>query len=99
MTSKELPAGSFYIGLKQSGGQQATDSIPKQDELLKERILDEIRTEARSKGKKLSSKEERDLTASIAAKLKPINTVVSDISFATRLQVEWPRAINAFLFN
>ena len=39
------------------------------------------------------------MAASISAALKPINTVVTDISFATRLQIEWPRAIQAFLTN
>ena len=34
--------------------------------------------------------------ATLSANLRPVNTVVSDISLATRLQVEWPRAINAF---
>ncbi len=29
--------------------------------------------------------------------LKPVTTILSDISFATRLQIEWPRAIAAFL--
>ncbi len=29
--------------------------------------------------------------------LKPATTILSDISFATRLQVEWPRALGAFI--
>ncbi len=94
ISAKEVPAGTFYIGINQpikdAGDRQA---------LLKERILDEIRSEARFKGQKLTAEEENLLFASISAKLRPINTVVSDISFATRLQVEWPRAIKAFLKN
>jgi O-antigen ligase len=37
--------------------------------------------------------------ATLSANLRSVNTVVSDISLATRLQVEWPRAIDAFKKN
>jgi len=47
----------------------------------------------------ISSDQEAQYMATLAANLKPVNTVVSDISFATRLQIEWPRAINAFKKN
>lgn len=101
--TKDLPAGSFYIDIdknKQTSNEVGgTKTDPKQKALLDERILDQIRTTARSEGRKLTPQEEQDLLASMAAKLIPINTVVSDISFATRLQVEWPRAIGAFLRN
>ncbi len=108
ITTKELPAGSFYIGM---GADEKKDNLPNQDnfpnqnislnqnELLKEQIIQEVRREAKKKGKQLTKEEEQILIASLAARLKPIKTVVSDISFATRLQVEWPRAINAFLKN
>ena len=43
--------------------------------------------------------EEKKYMASLSANLRPVNTVVSDISLATRLQVEWPRAIDAFKKN
>ena len=97
MTAQDLPAGSFYIQTNNLSG--GAGVAQEQKDLLKERVLDEIRTNARDSGKKLTSEEEDALYASIAARLKPINTVVSDISFATRLQIEWPRAINAFLKN
>ncbi|MBI3366814.1 O-antigen ligase family protein, partial [Candidatus Roizmanbacteria bacterium] len=95
ITSKEVPAGTFYINLKTAPKPGSAN----QAALLNERLLEEIRTDARSTGKKLTPEEEQMLIASMTANLKPINTVVSDISFATRLQVEWPRAINAFLKN
>lgn len=95
MSAKEVPAGSFYIGINKPISTNKQD----QEALLKERILDEIRSRARFEGKKLTHEEENMLLASVEAKLKPINTVVSDISFSTRLQVEWPRAIQAFLKN
>ena len=99
MTAQELPAGSFYIETNNLPGGGGGGTSQAQKDLLKERILDEIRTNERNTGKKLTSQEEDVLFASIAARLRPINTIVSDISFATRLQVEWPRAIKAFLRN
>lgn len=105
ITTKELPAGSFIIDPKISSGKIIEKIAQKQnisineESLLKEKILEDIRKEAKKSGKILTKEEEDLIFASLSAKLKPINTVVSDISFATRLQVEWPRAIKAFLKN
>lgn len=103
MTPKELPAGSFYIDIDKKQASTTVPNVvvanPEQKELLKERILDEIRTDAKKKGRKLTYQEEQELLISMTAKLMPVNTLVSDISFATRLQVEWPRAIAAFIRN
>ncbi len=97
-TIKEIPAGTFYIPIQ--GGAPATQTqIITDAKLVKEKILDDIRWEASRSGKVLTKNEEEILFASISAGLKPISTVVSDISLATRLQVEWPRAITAFLLN
>lgn len=93
ITTKELPAGTFYIPLK---NQNATPSAS-EDQNISYQILSDVRDEAAKANKKLSASEEAALVASATANLKPVNTVVSDISFATRLQVEWPRAINAFI--
>jgi hypothetical protein len=84
ITTKELPAGSFYIPLKNQ--QQITnDNL----ESFKKKIVQEKKLQATQSGQTID-------TASLEANLKAVNTVVSDISFATRLQVEWPRAIAAF---
>jgi hypothetical protein len=64
--------------------------------LLEEKLREDIRDDAKKSGKKLTVAEEEAMIATISASLQPVTTVVSDISFATRLQVEWPRAINAF---
>ncbi|MCX7881400.1 MAG: O-antigen ligase family protein [Patescibacteria group bacterium] len=95
ITSKELPAGSFYLTLKDN--QTLVDQ--KEEEIVKEKILNEIREKNIKKGKKLSPHEEKKLVNKQLNSLKPVKTVVSDISFATRLQIEWPRAIQAFLKN
>ena len=93
ISTKELPAGSFYITLKD----QKSKVEEVDPEVLKQRILDEIREQATREGRLLTSSEEAAMVSTVSSQLKPVNTVVSDISFATRLQVEWPRAINAFL--
>lgn len=109
MTADELPSGSFYVpfnttvgklpiganGIATSAGQPIATSDP----IVRQRILDQIREDAKKKGTYLSPQQEEMLLATISANLKPLRTVVSDISFATRLQVEWPRAIVAFINN
>jgi len=84
ITTKELPAGSFYIALKDQKNLNAKDL-----EEYKKRLILQKKIEATKSGNIVD-------IASLEANLKPVNTIVSDISFATRLQVEWPRAIAAF---
>lgn len=90
ITTKEVPAGSLYVKL------QDTTSDTKNQQLVKYEILDQIRKQASIEGKVLTVEEENALVASFTASLKPLTTIVSDISFATRIQIEWPRAIKAF---
>ncbi|OGK08421.1 hypothetical protein A2767_05955 [Candidatus Roizmanbacteria bacterium RIFCSPHIGHO2_01_FULL_35_10] len=95
MSTDELPAGSFYMEID-----KATEKTSvKTQNLLNERILADIRDEAKKSGTTLTASEESQMVATISAGLKPVSTVISDISFATRIQVEWPRAIKAFLKN
>jgi hypothetical protein len=93
---KELPAGSFYIEISQA---PANNNEQANKLLVDKKILQDLRDEASRSGKVLTSSEEAAMLASISAGLKPVNTVISDISLATRLQVEWPRAIKALLKN
>lgn len=83
ITTKELPAGSYYWKLK---NQTASSDLDK----YKQSVIDEKQKQATKTGEFVD-------VASLEANLKSINTVISDISFATRLQLEWPRAIKAFL--
>ena len=96
ITTKELPAGSFYIKLKDQSTNQATLSNV---DLFKNQVLSEKLKEATISGNVLTAKEKQSLIATFSANVQQVNTVVSDISFATRLQIEWPRAINAFKSN
>ena len=95
MTSKELPAGSAYVQIGTDKAILSTNSANYKQQMLNEALI---------KGKIANGNEE--LSASQVAKinasvndLTAVNTVVTDISSATRFQVEWPRAINALLHN
>ena len=96
-TIKELPAGSFYIPIQ--GGTATNAQIISDKSLAREKILSDIRWEASRSGKVLTKSQEEAILATISAGLRPISTIVSDISLATRLQIEWPRAITAFIMN
>jgi len=93
ITTKELPAGSFYVKLKDQSQKAAP---PVNLKALKDQVVEEKISEASKSGKILSELDKEIIAATATANLKPVNTVVSDISFATRLQVEWPRAIESF---
>lgn len=92
---KELPAGTLFLEINKP----VDKNNAKTNKLLKETILADIRDEAKKTGKILTASEEAQMLSTISAGLKPVSTVISDISFATRIQVEWPRAIKAFLKN
>lgn len=84
INTKELPAGTMVIKLKEEK-KETSESIAFKNKLLIEA----------TKSSKLSKLE----VASLSSQLKPVSAIAYDISFATRLQVEWPRAIKAFLKN
>lgn len=95
ITTKELPAGSFYIPIKEQEIKEEKKVI--KNEILKDKDLEKFKEEVILEKQIQATKSgEKIDTASLEANLKPVKTIVSDISFATRLQVEWPRAINAF---
>lgn len=91
ITTKDLPAGSFYVKLKDQSTGDNLDTF--RDQVVQDKV-----DQATLSGE-LTAKETEKYVATLSANLRPVNTVVSDISFATRLQVEWPRAINAFKKN
>lgn len=89
ISTKELPAGSAFIDLGRKRPETAETTA------YKEKIL----RDATASGHILSDKEGKQLSATLSANIKPVSSIVTDISFATRLQVEWPRAVGAFLKN
>ena len=106
ITTKELPAGSFYVKVKEESP-LANAIVPTEGiatevakiNTFKEMLIEQKVNEATQSGKTLSANEVDKLIASLSANLKAVNTYVSDISFATRLQIEWPRALEAFKNN
>lgn len=97
----ELPVGDYVIN-KTNTEQGAIDvnSISLQSKDAKQaidQIREDIRARARQDGRTLSKEQEDQLLEETLRNLKVVTTMLPDISFATRLQVEWPRAIKAFL--
>lgn len=95
ISTEELPAGTLFVELDRPTEITSSQTA----KLLNDKIIEDLQDEAKKSGKSLSATEAAQMAATISADLKPISTVVSDISFATRIQVEWPRAIKAFLKN
>lgn len=91
----DLPPGDFVLGTGGTGV-DATSVNTKDSREAQNNIRDQIREQARKQGKTLTKSQEDALLESALNNMKVIQTVVPDISVATRLQVEWPRAIRAF---
>jgi hypothetical protein len=97
----DLPIGDYIID-KNGANSRAVDvstidTNTKDAREVKLNLLDDIRNEAKKTGKVLTAEEENRLVNEAFANMKVVSAVIPDISVATRLQVEWPRAIRAFL--
>lgn len=100
----ELPVGDFVVNRENTENKAVDVSSgvnlnAKDVKDVMENLRDQIREEARRQGKTLTRQEEDALVEETFKNLKVVSTMLPDISFATRLQVEWPRAIAAFLKN
>lgn len=96
ITLNDLPAGSYEINLaflKKKGNVKSTDK----DKLDAARSI--AYEQARRAGKILTPEQIEAEARATMGFLKPEQTLLCDISCATRLQVEWPRAILAFKSN
>jgi len=93
ITADDLPAGN--VNVQQVIKKGETTTMTQQDvNILKNQIQETIRKE----GKKFTSeKEKQNYIDEMIKNYSVVTTVLPDISVATRLQVEWPRAIKAFL--
>lgn len=100
----ELPVGDYVVN-RQGTADSAVDvssgvALNKKDKAdVLENIRDQVRDDAKRQGRTLTREEEDALVQSTFNNLKVVTTMLPDISFATRLQVEWPRAIKAFMKN
>lgn len=101
LQADDLPIGDFIIdknGVDSRAVDVSTvDTNTKDAREVKLNLLDNIRNEAKKTGKVLTPEEENRLVNEAFANMKVVSAVIPDISVATRLQVEWPRAIRAFL--
>jgi hypothetical protein len=97
----DLPVGDFIVD--KSGADSRAVDVGTVDtntadaKAAKLNLLDDIRSQAQKEGKILTKEEEDRLVEEAFANMKVVSAVIPDISVATRLQVEWPRAIKAFL--
>ncbi len=90
---KKLPAGGYKIpGSRRSDVEADPDKI-------RQVALETALEEARRQGRTVNMLEIQKRADQISKFIKPQRTVLCDISCATRLQLEWPRAIGAFMFN
>lgn len=103
LNPNELPVGDYVINKKvtEAGAIDVTALSLKTKDAKQaiDQIREDIRAEARRNGRTITQDEEDRLLALTLGNLKVVTTVLPDISFATRLQVEWPRAIKAFMTN
>lgn len=95
ITSKELPAGSAYMQIGTDKAIISTNSSNYKQEMIDKALYEGTLANG---NEKLSASQEAAIRKSVND-LTAVNTVVTDISSATRFQVEWPRAINALLHN
>jgi O-antigen ligase len=96
---QSLPAGGFVLP-----GLQAKKklSAAEQAQLEQQALLiakQQAEKEAAQKGQALTQAELAKRSQQIAAYLTPQQKILCDISCATRLQIEWPRAVAAFSYN
>ncbi len=96
ITVKNLPAGSYEVDLPflKKPGSATVDDKARRD------IARGIALDRAKRAGKILTAGEIEAEATILTKfIKPEQTLLCDISCATRLQVEWPRAILAFKSN
>lgn len=92
---KQLPAGNYEIKLPfKLIGSNKTPAASQED--VKNEARKNVIENAKKKGQLLTQKEIEEQAEVLAKFIKPQRSVLCDISCATRLQVEWPRAILAF---
>lgn len=96
ITVKNLPAGSYEIDLPFL---KKPKSVKVDDKARRDFARDIALDKAKREGKILTAEEIEAEAGLMTRFIKPEQTLLCDISCATRLQVEWPRAILAFKSN
>jgi len=101
LQADDLPIGDYIVD-KQGANDRAvsvsTATLNDKDvKQAKLNLLEDIRQRAKKAGKVLTAEEEIQQLNEAFNNMKVVTAVIPDISVATRLQVEWPRALAAFL--
>lgn len=97
---KELPAGGFEIpGLSAKNKTLSPEDQKKLEQQILLLAQKQAVQEAQQQGRILTQAELQKRTEQIATFINPEKKILCDISCATRLQIEWPRAIAAFSYN
>lgn len=94
---KNLPAGTKAFKIPFGDDSAPTPSVSEKN--LKLEAQRQIYEEAKRKGIYLSQEQIEQQSNELAKYIKPKQMLLCDISCATRLEVEWPRAIVAFRSN
>lgn len=95
----ELPVGDYIADKSRASNITSADLNTKDAQQALSQIRQEIRDNAFRNNQTLTKEQEDALVAAQFKNMKVVTAIVPDISFSTRLQVEWPRALKAFLKN
>lgn len=95
-----LPVGDFGTNIAPGTAVRDTGKVDaKTQQLAKNELRKTIVEEANQSGQVLTEEQINALVESAFGKQIPVTKYLLDISLSTRFQVEWPRAIAAFLKN
>jgi hypothetical protein len=95
---KDLPHGGPALSIPlvpKSNGMP----VPVDPATLQKIAIDQATQELKQQGKVLNTGEINKRASEISKYLKPQKSLLCDISCSVRLEVEWPRAIGAFLYD
>jgi len=98
ITTKELPAGNYEIPIPQKISKKVNPDKKTQEELL-ELARKKALEEQMKKGGLFSDPANLKRVNEIAALMDIKKVLLCDISCSTRIQIEWPRAIVAFVVS
>ena len=96
ITVDNLPAGNQKLKVPQLSAK--TTAKPKVSDVeIQQAALNDVVETAKQNGEVLTAQEAQRRAQEIAQFIQPQQLILCDISCSTRLQVEWPRALGAFL--
>ncbi len=103
ITTKNLPAGGYdvstlpFLGKVITKKNLGSPNVTAND--IEQAAIAEAVQEAKMRGEVYNDQEIHKRANEIAKYIHPKRSILCDISCATRLQIEWPRAVGAFMYN